>query len=285
MKNAKKKYLIISIISFVIALLALTAIVGMFLSFNQARENYALLAQNARSSAEPAQPETTIPVSKSAAPEETYTETQPVLLIDIPINFAYLQAENTDIIGWIAVDGTTIDYPVMYDTTYNLYYLNHNYAGTSSGYGSIFILGENSSDFSDFNTVVYGHNMLDGHMFAQLHKFRDRSFFDSHGEIIVYTPDYKLTYQVFAAYRNDNLDIIANNDFSTEALKSQYIDSIYAHTDLALFKPEYQVTASDRIITLSTCIGNPSFRFIVQGVLVSEESGQYTGESVANENG
>ena len=157
-----------------------------------------------------------------------------------------------------------------------LYYLKHNYVGTATDYGSIFVLSENADDFVDFNTLVYGHNMLDGQMFAQLHKFREKSFFDEHGQILIYTPDRKLTYQVFAAYRTDNLNIIVNNDFSTEELREAYIERIYTHTDYAFFKPEYPVTASDRIVTLSTCIANPDYRYVVQGVLVSDEPGEFT---------
>lgn len=277
MQNKKKLYLIISIVSFSVVLMALAAIGILLFSYKQASEDYDRLAREARAAAPTVQ---TVPVMETV--EETQVESQPVL-VDIPINFDFLRGENEDIIGWIMVDGTMIDYPVLYDTTYNLYYLSHNYEGTSTGYGSIFVLGENSSDFSDFNTVVYGHNMLDGRMFAQLHKFRDKTFFDSHGQIVIYTPDRQLTYQVFAAYRRDNLDIIANNDFSTEELREQYIESIYAQTELALFNPAYEVTASDRIITLSTCIGNAAYRYVVQGVLVSEELGEYTGTQAADE--
>ena len=175
------------------------------------------------------------------------------------------------------------DYPVLYDTSYNLHYLKHNYLGTATGYGSIFVLGENSNDFSDFNTVIYGHNMLDGKMFAQLHKFRNSSFFDEHGQIIIYTADRKLTYQVFAAYCTDNLNIIVNNDFSTEELREAYIERIYTHTAYAHFKPEYPVTASDRIVTLSTCIGNPDYRYVVQGLLISDELGEFTQAQTTDE--
>jgi sortase B len=120
-------------------------------------------------------------------------------------------------------------------------------------------------------------------MFAQLHEFRKKEFFDSHGTITIYMPDRKLTYQVFAAYRTDSLNIIDNNDFSTEEFRAEYIDSIYAHDAVANFKPEYQVTPSDRIITLSTCINNAAFRYVVQGVLVSDEYGVYTGAQVIDE--
>lgn len=274
MKNQKKVYLIISLVSFVIVLAALVAIGILLYSFKQARDDYSQLASQARDSA----------VSDSLNgfwnKEADGTLPDPV---DIPVDFDFLLGENADIIGWIQVDGTRIDYPILYDTTYNMYYLYHNYKGTATAFGSIFVLGENAGDFTDFNTVVYGHNMLDGSMFAQLHQFRKKDFFDSHGQIIVYTPERKMTYQVFAAYRRDNLDIIANNDFSTEELRAEYIDSIYENTAVANFKPDYQVTASDRILTLSTCIGNPDYRYVVQAVLVSDEYGIYTAPQPADE--
>lgn len=281
MQNKKKVYLIISIVSFSIVLIALAAIGGLLLAYKQQSDNYEQLAAAARAAAP--LPPTTPPTEAEAVEETQPVETEPPLpTVEIPINFDYLRGENADIIGWIVVDGTLIDYPILYDTTYNYYYLNHNYEGTTTGYGSVFVLGENAGDFTDFNTVAYGHNMLDGRMFAQLHRFRDKNFFDSHGQIIVYTPERQLTYQVFAAYRRDNLDIIANTDYSTKELIDEYIESVYAQTDLALFNPEYKVTSSDRIITLSTCIGNPARRYVVQGVLVDEAQAVFTGNPDAD---
>lgn len=278
MQNKKKLYLIISIVSFLIVLVALIAIGILLLSFKQARDDYSDLASQAKSGSTSSSGK----LFWNREEMETTDQTIPDP-VEIPVDFDFLLGENEDIIGWLQVDGTTIDYPVLYDTTYNLYYLNHNFKGTNTAYGSIFVLGENANDFTDFNTVVYGHNMLDGSMFAQLHQFRKKEFFDSHGQIILYTPERKLTYQVFASYRRDNLDIIANNDFSTEELRAQYIDSIYAQTALANFNPEYEVTASDRILTLSTCIGNPAYRYVVQGVLVSDEPGIYIGTQSTDE--
>ena len=276
MKNQKKLYLTICIVSFVIVLAALAAIGYLFVSFKQARDDYSQLASRAKESFVSRGEKGFWSKKESADPEMP----DPV---DIPVDFEFLQGENQDIIGWIQVEGTKIDYPILYDTTYNRYYLNHNFKGTNTGYGSIFVLGDNTGDFTDFNTVVYGHNMLDGSMFAQLHKFRKKEFFDTNGQIIVYTPDRKLTYQVFAAYRRDNLNIILNNDFSTEELQAEYIAGIYEHTAVANFNPEYKVTSEDRILTLSTCIGNPAYRYVVQGVLVSDEYGVYAGAQTADE--
>lgn len=277
MEKQKKVYLIISIVSCVIALAALIAIGVLLLSVKRGQEDYMQLSRQARESDRPAA-EHVVKREEEEIPEETMPDP-----VDIPVDFEFLKGENQDIIGWIQVEGTNIDYPVLYDTTYNMYYLNHSYKGTNTVYGSIFVLGENAGDFTDFNTVVYGHNMLNRTMFAQLHEFRKKEFFDSHGTITMYTPDRKLTYQVFAAYRRDNLNILANNDFSTEESRTEYINSIYDHDAVANFKPEYQVTASDRILTLSTCIGNSAYRYVVQGVLVSDEYGIYTGTQSVDE--
>jgi sortase B len=276
MEKNKKIYLIISIVSFVIALIALITIGMLLVSFKKGEEDYNRLAQQARERIRPIAG--SIINDEEEIPEETMPDP-----VDIPIDFEFLKGENQDIVAWIQVDGTNIDYPVLYDTTYNMYYLHHNYNGVRTVYGSIFVLGANAADFTDFNTVVYGHNIMNRTMFAQLHEFRKKEFFDSHGTITIYTPDRKLTYQVFAAYRTDSLNIIDNNDFSTEEFRAEYIDSIYAHDAVANFKPEYQVTPSDRIITLSTCINNASFRYVVQGVLVSDEYGVYTGAQVIDE--
>lgn len=273
MQNKKKLYLIISIVSFLIVLVALTAIGMMFLSFKQSREAYDQLASQARGGSFSSGGNFFWNRGSKDVPD----------LVEIPIDFDFLQEQNEDIIGWIQVEGTTIDYPILYDTTYNMYYLNHNYKGTYTGYGSIFMLDDNASDFTDFNTVVYGHNMLDGSMFAQLHQFRKKEFFDSHGQILVYTPYRKLTYQVFASYRTDNLNIIVNNDFSTAELRTEYLGRVYEHNAVANFNPEYTVTADDRILTLSTCIGNPAYRYVVQGVLISDEPGIHITTQSADE--
>ena len=290
MHNKNKLYRAISLVSFIIMLLALAAIAALLFVYKQSQDHYAQLSEAAWAITAAADENEALSADKGTqekepAQQEATKESEPTPEpVEIPIDFAFLQGENADIIGWITVDGTEIDYPILYDTTYNRYYLTHNYAGTATPYGSIFILGENAGDYSDFNTVVYGHNMINGQMFAQLHRFREQAFFDTHDQIVIYTPERKLTYQVFAAYRSNNLDIIANNDFSTEELREQYIENIYTNTELGLFDRDIQVTGEDRIITLSTCIWNPAYRFLVQGVLVSDEPGEFTGTQTMDGN-
>lgn len=276
MAKKRKIYRAISLISLIIMLIAVGMILWIFSIYQRSNKEYKELANAARGgSSDPVESSEAADTRSNSADDPSLTETAPINYVDIPINFDYLCGLNEDIIGWITVDGTDIDYPILYDDTVGRYYLNHNYLGTYTLYGSIFMLGENAADFSDFNTVVYGHNMLDGKMFAQLHNFESQSFFDEHKDIVVYTPERKLTYRIFAAYRTDNLNIIVNNDFSTSELRESYIDKIYTHEVKSIFDDDTTVTAEDRIITLSTCIANAAYRYLVQGVLISDEEGTF----------
>lgn len=207
----------------------------------------------------------------TATPERTPEPTaEPVI---IPVNISEYQGINSDVDGWIFVEGTDIDYPVLYDT--GEYYLNHTYHGKYRFEGSIFYQDYNSRDFIDFNTVLYGHNMLTGSMFGQLHRFEDRDFFDANRIITIYTEQSRLTYRIFAAYTRDNTHIMAWYSFDTEDDRQRYIDEIYTYS--GYFDMSIDVKPSDRIITLSTCTGWSPTRFIVQGVLVEEIPAVYAG--------
>lgn len=270
----KRAYKTVSIVSGIIAVLAVIGVAIYLISMGQARREYAELSQEiyipTPSPAPSAEP-TPVPTPESS-PEPTPEPTpEPV---HIPVNFDSLRSINSDVIAWVEVEGTDIDYPVLYDTSDDMYYLDHTYRGTYTAAGSIFIQDYNTDDFSDFNTVLYGHNMADRTMFAQLHNFRnDASFFEENDTIIIYTPDSKLTYEIFAAYRTNNLNILGNYPVGTAEEREDYIDHIYSHSEIARFDYDVDVTEADRIITLSTCIGHDSYRYVVQGVLISEEAG------------
>lgn len=275
-KPSKKQsvYKAISIVSGIIAVLAVIGAAVYLLQMHQARREYTELSQQIYLPT----PEPTAEPTPSAAPEPSASPSptpeptpEPVY---IPIDFSYLQSVNSDVIAWVEVEGTDIDYPILYDTSDNMYYLNHTYHGTYTASGSIFMQDYNSDDFSDFNTVLYGHNMADGSMFAQLHRFRESSsFFEENDTIIVYTPNRKLTYEIFAAYRTDNLNIMLNFVYDTPEDREEYIDHIYSHYEVARFDEDITITEEDHILTLSTCIGNDYYRYVVQAVLVSDEAG------------
>lgn len=191
------------------------------------------------------------------------------------VNFEYLWTINEDIYAWITIPGTNIDYPVLQHPTDDTFYLNHNLDG-SYGYPScIYTERLNSKDFSDPNTVIYGHNMKAKTMFAQLHKFESKDFFDANKRVIIYLPDRTLHYQVFAAYVYDDRHLMYSFDFSDEDVFADYLEDIYDIRDMsANIDRETAVTAQDRIITLATCMpgtADADKRLLVQAVLIEEE--------------
>lgn len=262
----------------IIAVLAIGALVFYIVYERGVQQEYEDLERDISVTIEPVPtPEPTIEPADTPEPAEPEVTPEPTPEpVRIPFNYPYYQEINDDIIAWIEVEGTDIDYVVLYDT--DSYYLDHNYKKQYSYSGSIFMQDYNHSDFSDFNTVLFGHNMGSGAMFAQLHRFEDSSFFDAHDTIIVYTPNSILTYKIFAAYRTDNLNIMTNFSFDTVEDREAYIDRIFRHT-YSNFDYDVPVTESDRIITLSTCINNPDYRYLVQGVLVKEEYGYWMPKS------
>ena len=277
-----KTYRIISLVSGIIALLALLGLGILFLQIHRAELEHKALLEAVYSTAAPtpaptSTPEPT-PTSPNATPEPTPVPTpEPTPVpVDIPVDLRYLQSLNSDVDGWILVSGTDIDYPVLYDSSDNMYYLNHTRTGAYSSSGSIFVQDCNSRDFVDFNTVIYGHNMANGSMFRHLHWFEAESFFDDGHTVTIYTESRRLTYRIFAAYTRNNAHLIYNYSYETEEDRQAYIDDIYTHN--GHFDTSITVTPDDRIITLSTCTGYTQTRYIVQAVLIADEAGIYSGE-------
>lgn len=193
---------------------------------------------------------------------------------EIPIDFNALWEENPEAYAWIRIPGTVIDYPILQSETDNAYYLNHNIDGEESPEGAIFTEDYNKKDFTDPNTVLYGHNMKNGSMFQGLHDYMDRTFFDENREVLIYLPDQILHYEIFAAYQYDDRHLLLSFDFEDPDVYQKYLDSIFAIRDMNAFvDTTMDVTAEDKILTLSTCYSNYSDdRYLVQAVLVSIES-------------
>lgn len=195
-------------------------------------------------------------------------------ITDRSIDWAALQEEeNKDIYGWIVVPGTAIDYPVLQHPEEMDYYLDHNLDGSKGRPGCIYTQRMNSKDWSDRNTVLYGHNMRVGTMFAGLHDFEEEVFFEENRYIHIYSEDGRiLVYEIFAAYAFSDAHILMTYDFYTEEGYEQYLGTVRESAEKdGHFRQETEVSAKDNIITLSTCIrGSSSQRYLVQGVLVAE---------------
>ena len=190
--------------------------------------------------------------------------------VEIPIDFESLTAQYPDIYAWITIPGTQINYPIVQHPSDNAYYLNHTVDGKKRVEGSIFTENYNSKDFSDPNTLIYGHNMKNGSMFKGLHKFKDKTFFSEHSELIIYQEGRILRYKIFAAYVYDSRHLMLSFDFDDVNIFRSYLNSVLTKKDMSSnIDTTVDVTTEDRIITLSTCNSNDSQRYLVQAVLLS----------------
>lgn len=228
----------------------------------------------------PTMPQTP-PTLPSAPPTEE--DVPPPELPDNPVDFADLQGKHPEVVGWIQVPNTRINYAIMQSgsNTKEDFYLNHNEAGTKDRNGSIYIQKYNHANFSDPNTIVYGHHMASGRMFADVHKFKDKNFFEDNQYLYVYIPGHWMTYRIYAVFsyeeRNPNTGGIKHllwaYDFNTEEGKQAFIDkTLNPKTRIKQVREGVTPTTEDRLITLSTCIdgSQTSGRLLLVAVLESD---------------
>ena len=147
------------------------------------------------------------------AMEAEFIADEPVTWPAFSIDFAQLQSVNSEVKGWIWIYDTVVNYPLVQSGRNNDAYLHKTYDGTSNSSGSIFMDYRNTGDFSDDNTVIYGHNYYSGGMFTNLHYFEDETFFKENEYFYIYTPDRKLTYSIVSAYKYDDRHILNSFDF------------------------------------------------------------------------
>lgn len=173
------------------------------------------------------------------------------------IDFEALRTINPDACGWITIDGTNIDFPILQGED-NVEYLDHDIYGNESRLGSIYIDSRNNSldnatyDLSDF-TIIYGHHISGARMFAQLCNYKSQSYYDNHDFGIIYTPDgYAYKMEIFAGVIIDGSDetSLFTSDFVDEAQFDAYVNNIVASST---FDSDIEVEYGDKIVALVTC--------------------------------
>lgn len=278
-------YKLFTIILLIVLLVVIGVLVRNWYVQNQAEKQYEDLAaqinqlQNSMNDNAITVPSGTEEAVQEADTQEDMQNTDDSVLTQLGISVPQktfdwdaLHAVNPDIYAWICIPGTNIDYPILQNAKDDNYYLRYNMNGTKGYPGCIYTEKINSKDFTDFDTVVYGHNMRDDTMFATLHYFEDSAFFANCPYVYVYTEDKVLVYEIFAAYESDNLHILYSNDFTTVSGRQIYLDKIYNMADTANVRSDVQATEQGHVLTLSTCIkGKSENRFLVQAVLLNED--------------
>ncbi len=215
---------------------------------------------------------------KESLLEAKYQALEAKYEIEIPrkhIDFQDLQTNtNADIYAWIYVPGTQVDYPILQHLTDDTYYLNYNMDGSKGYPGCIYTETRNLKDFSDSQTVIYGHNMKNGTMFGELHNYEDILFFEEHPYFYVYTPEDIFVYRIYRAYTYSDMHLLLGYNTKTEQGFSEYLNEIKNYRTITSNANEellQGLTTQDKICTLSTCVKNQNhLRYLVQGVLCDE---------------
>ena len=167
----------------------------------------------------------------------------------ISMDFTELQKINGDIIGWLYAEGTKIDNPVVL-TDNNTYYLNHLYSGEVNGSGSLFADFRNHRDFSDKNTVIYGHHMRNGSMFGSIEEYRSQDFYESAPTMMLYTPEGDYLIELISGTDESGNDQFVKFEFENDKEFEEYIDSF---RERSTFKSDVEVRPQDKLISLCTC--------------------------------
>jgi sortase B len=180
------------------------------------------------------------------------------------VDFDALKAENRDYVAWIRLPGTIIDYPVMQGSD-NDYYLERLPNRRANAAGSIFMDFRNSPDFTDKNTVIYGHYMRSGDMFTALRNYREARFARQNPYVYIYTPEKDYVIELIAGYLLDSAKEVPLMSFRDDDSFLQYVENI---KNRSLFRSYAHVDADDRLVTLATCAYDfENARLVVVGVI------------------
>lgn len=184
-----------------------------------------------------------------------YTDEEEIEL-EVLEEYATLYNKNKRLIGWIQIDGTSIDYPVM-QTVNNEYYLDHNYNQENDRNGSIFLDKDCDIVHRNTNLIIYGHNMKSGKMFGTLSKYSSKSFYEEHPTFRFDTIYEKGTYQVMYAFRsriyNEDEVVFKYYQFIDAVSEKEFNSNLQEMAAISLYDTGVAASYGDELLTLSTC--------------------------------
>ncbi len=225
---------------------------------------YAIYEEQARGNELNKQMEVYVEYTPVDTQGQTETEGSPLI-----VDFAALQQKNSEICGWILFEDSVINYPVVRGSD-NDYYLTHTSSKDKNNCGAIFMDYHNSADFMDSKTIIYGHRMNNGTMFASLLEYRSQEYYEQHPYGLLATPEKTYVLQVFAAKEiEDDLDNYRTSFTSLE----DFCQDIQMLSEDSFIETGVEVQKEDHVVMLSTCVkGDHGKRFVVLARLVDYES-------------
>ncbi len=209
------------------------------------------------------EPPPTLPPEKVWVPAEVEEEDAHMAEM-AEMDLSALREVNPDVVGWIRIPDSKVDYPFLQGED-NQHYLYRTWNNVSVGAGSIFLECRNSRDMTDFNTILYGHNMNNGSMFNSIRQYAAQSYYEEHPYIYVLTDAGVWRYEVFASYQAPVDSITYGLSFRQQETRENFLVSAL---EKSVIETGITPALTDRILTLSTCSGGSySNRWVVHGRL------------------
>ncbi len=272
--------IILFIIIFIVFLFSLYKVVTITLEYKASRDEYKELESFAQLVEEPEEatptpyisgnePTETAGVAATPTPlekiEVQYHDGFPIMDVD----FASLEALNSDFVGWLYIPGISLSYPMVLGTD-NDYYLTHTFQKEENKSGALFLDQVTANPFEDYNTIVHGHNMKDGSMFAKLKNFyQNTRTYANDPYFYVYTEGKSYKYLIFSYYVTQN----TSDTYQIPMAEQSYQEYKQYALNCAAYKNVEGIPDSAPIVTLSTCYGAnyTDLRLVVHGILVATQ--------------
>ena len=203
--------------------------------------------------------------------EEQNEETERMLQVK------QLQEQNADIIGWLEIENTNMNYPVLQGTD-NRYYMTHNYKKENSKNGSIFLDANYNWNIPSNNLLIYGHNLGNGMMFQELLKYEKESFYQEHPVIRFTTAKEDAKYEIISVFKSrvyykSEKNVFRYYYFINSKSEEEYREFVKNAKSASLYPIDATVSYGDQLITLSTCSYYvQDGRFAVVGRRIEQDS-------------
>lgn len=259
-------YRIIICVCIIIFGASLTKLIFIFREYKAAQDEYANIEEEFTSDLVPGVTATGEGIVVEEVDENGNKTNKTFIFKPLNVDFASLKKTNKDVIGWIQFETFSLSYPILNDSSGGEYYLTHTFQKKENKSGAIFIVPPNSKDFSDSNTVIFGHNMKDGSMFGLLGRYKTKAYYEYNKYFRIYTPSGMKRYQIFSVYKaqvdGSAFSIMKEkNDAYGEILKELKANSMY--------NTGVNVSKSDTIVTLCTCTSDDkNKRLVVHAKLI-----------------
>lgn len=177
------------------------------------------------------------------------------------------QKINDEVKGWINIPNTNVNYPFVQHKD-NSYYLTHSFDRSKNKAGWIFMDYRNKNDELDKNTIIYGHNRLDGSMFGSLSNLTKKEYLNDKQEHLIYisTDNYNYVFEIFSIYRTESTDDYLKTAFND----NEFLEWIKIMKNRSIYDFKVNINKNDKIITLSTCYKHTK-KLVIQAKLIREQ--------------